>query len=103
MICDLPGENDGSQGLTGGGTSITVLEKALEEATTRVTIQTPYVVMTDEALSQFADVLRRGVRARVVTNSLASTDNLQAYSGYHKQREALLAAGIELHEFRAYP
>jgi putative cardiolipin synthase len=103
VISDLPGKNDGSQGLKGGGTATTVLEKALEEATTRVTIQTPYVVLTDEALSQFDDLVRRGVQVRIVTNSLASTDNLQAYSGYHKQREALLAAGIELHEFRAYP
>jgi len=103
VISDLPGKNDGSQGLKGGGTATRVLEKALEEATTRVTIQTPYVVLTDEALSQFADLVRRGVRVRIVTNSLASTDNLQAYSGYHKQREALLATGIELHEFRAYP
>ena len=69
----------------------------------RVTIQTPYVVLTDEAILLFAGLVRRGVQVRIVTNSLASTDNLQAYSGYHKKRDALLAAGIELHEFRPYP
>ena len=103
VISDAPGKNDGSQGLKGGGTSTTVLTTALQEATTRVTIQTPYVVLTDEALSIFAGLVQRGVSVRIVTNSLASTDNMQAYSGYHKQRDALLAAGIELYEFRPFP
>ena len=103
VISDHPGKNDGRQRLKGGGRTTTALARALEEATTRVTIQTPYVVLTDEALSLFADLVRRGVRVRIVTNSLASTDNLQAFSGYHKQRDRLLAAGIELHEYRPYP
>ena len=103
VISDQPGKNDGSQGLKGGGASTTALTQALQNATARVTIQTPYVVLTDEALSLFAALVERGVRVRIVTNSLASTDNLQAYSGYHKQRDALLAAGIELYEFRPWP
>ena len=103
VISDKPGKNDGSQGLKGSGTTTRVLERALESATTRVTIQTPYVVLTDEAILLFAGLVQRGVQVRIVTNSLASTDNLQAYSGYHKKRDELLAAGIELHEFRPYP
>ena len=103
VISDDPGKNDGRLGLKGGGATTTVLTSAVEEATMRVTIQTPYVVLTDEALSLFANLIQRGVQVRIVTNSLASTDNMQAYSGYHKQRDALLAAGIELHEFRPFP
>jgi putative cardiolipin synthase len=103
VISDEPGKNDGSMGLRGGSASTTALTSAVEAATTRVIIQTPYVVLTDEALSLFADLVQRGVRVRIVTNSLASTDNMQAFSGYHKQRDALLAAGIELYEFRPFP
>jgi len=103
VISDNPGKNDGSLGLKGSGASTIALESALEDANTRVTIQTPYVVLTDEALSLFSDLVQRGVRVRIVTNSLASTDNMQAFSGYHKQRDALLAAGIELYEFRPFP
>ena len=103
VISDEPGKNDGSLGLKGGSASTMALTSAVENATTRVTIQTPYVVLTDEALSLFARLVQRGVRVRIVTNSLASTDNLQAFSGYHKQRDALLAAGIELYEFRPFP
>jgi len=103
VISDSPGKNEGSLGLKGGGMSTTALTSALKDAAIRVTIQSPYVVLTDEAISMFADLVQRGVQVRIVTSSLASTDNLQAFSGYHKQREALLAAGIELHEFRPYP
>lgn len=103
VISDQPGKNDGSQGLSGSGTATVALTDALQKAQARVTIQSPYVVLTDEALSVFGGLVDRGVQVRIVTNSLASTDNLQAFSGYHKKRDALLAAGIELHEFRPYP
>jgi putative cardiolipin synthase len=103
VISDQPGKNDGSQGLKGGSRSTMALTRVLDDATTRVTIQSPYVVLTDEALSLFAGLVDRGVQVRIVTNSLASTDNMQAFSGYHKKRDALLAAGIELYEFRPYP
>jgi putative cardiolipin synthase len=45
----------------------------------------------------------RGVRIRISTNSLASTDNLAAFVGYFKQRPRLLKAGIELYEFKPHP
>jgi putative cardiolipin synthase len=45
----------------------------------------------------------RGVRVRISTNSLASTDNIQAFSGYQGQREDLLEAGVELFEFMDEP
>ena len=103
VISDQPGKNDGSQGLKGGSRTTMALTRVLNDAATRVTIQSPYVVLTDEALSLFAELVDRGVQVRIVTNSLASTDNMQAFSGYHKKRDALLSAGIELHEFRPYP
>jgi len=43
------------------------------------------------------------VQIRVSTNSLASTDNLPAFSGYHGQRSELLEAGVELFEFKPHP
>ena len=39
----------------------------------------------------------------IVTNSLPSTDNLYAFSGYRKQRGEILAAGIEVYEYRPDP
>ncbi len=35
-----------------------------------------------------------------MTNSLSSTDNLQAFSGYQRDREALLKTGINIFEYK---
>ena len=43
---------------------------------------------------------RRGVRVRVLTNSLASTDVAVVHSGYAKYRKDLLRAGVELYEMK---
>lgn len=42
----------------------------------------------------------RGVKVRVLTNSLASTDNLEAFSGCQRDRKKLPELGIRLFEFR---
>ncbi len=46
-------------------------------------------------LTQLAD---RGVRVRILTNSLASNDVAIVHSGYSKHRPALLRGGVELYE-----
>lgn len=57
-------------------------------------------ILAAEMLLQAAD---RGVRIRISTNSLASTDNLPAFGGYFKQRPRLINAGIELYEYKPHP
>ena len=37
---------------------------------------------------------------RILTNSLSSTDNIEAFSGYQSDREALLKTGIRIFEIR---
>jgi putative cardiolipin synthase len=103
FISDTPGKNDGSAGLGGGGLSTAALARLLESAQKEVLIQSPYLVLSDNALALFRHTLARGVRIRISTNSMASTDNLQAFSGYRSQRSKLLKMGIELHEFRPHP
>jgi putative cardiolipin synthase len=103
FISDMPGKNDGRSGLGGGGLSTAALARLLESAQEEVLIQSPYLVLSDDALALFRRALSRGVRIRISTNSLASTDNLQAFSGYRSQRSKLLKMGIELHEFRPHP
>jgi putative cardiolipin synthase len=77
-----------------------VLIDLLSRAQKSITLQSPYLVIPEGGLTLFTDLINRGVKIRIVTNSLASTDNLQAFSGYHKQRKQLLASGIEIYEFR---
>ena len=49
----------------------------------------------------FADLARRGVQVRVLTNSLSATDVAAVHAGYAKRRKALLQAGVKLFELKA--
>ena len=103
FISDIPGKNDGSQGLAGGGEATDLLIEAVRNARHSVLIQSPYLIMPKGGVELFAELNARGVQTRISTNSLASTDNIPAFSGYHRQRPRLLAAGIELYEYKPYP
>jgi len=61
-------------------------------------IFSPYFVPGKEGTSFLTDLSRRGVRVRIFTNSLASTDVGVVHAGYAKYRTTLLRAGIELYE-----
>jgi putative cardiolipin synthase len=100
FLSDLPGKNDGRSGLGGGGRTTAALAELVDTATGHVVIQSPYLVLSDRALALFRRARDRGVRIRVNTNSLASTDNLQAFAGYRNQRDRLLAMGFEIFEYR---
>jgi len=103
FVSDIPGKNPGESGLVGGGETTTHLVNALSGAQESVLVQSPYLIMPEGGIELFAKLVDSGVRIRVSTNSLASTDNIQAFSGYHEQREDLLRAGVELYEFKPYP
>jgi putative cardiolipin synthase len=98
FLSDPPGKNAG--GFDGGGRTSAALGELLASAREEVVIQSPYLVASDRALAIFRDLRARGVRIRISTNSLASTDNLQAFSGYRSQRAALLDLGLEIFEAR---
>jgi len=103
FVSDIPGKNTGESGLGGGGETTTRLIDAVRGAKESVLIQSPYLIMPEGGIELFEEIVGRGVRVRISTNSLASTDNIQAFSGYHEQREDLLDAGVELFEFKPYP
>lgn len=60
----------------------------------------PYFVPGTEGLRMLAALAGRGVRVRVLTNSLAATDVPAVHGGYARWRIALLRAGVELYELR---
>jgi cardiolipin synthase C len=103
FVSDLPGKNSGEHGFRGGGLSSAALAALVESAESEVLIQSPYLVVSGPAFELFRKLRARGVRIRVSTNSLASTDNLKAFSGYLNQRVELLAEGIEVFEYRPDP
>lgn len=100
FVSDQPGKNDGSHGIAGGGNTTTVLMNLVKQAKKSIVIQSPYLVTTDLGKNLFKEALANGVEIKIMTNSLASTDNLQAFSGYQRDREKLLATGIRIFEYK---
>jgi len=103
FISDRPGKNDNRLSLGGGGETTTRLAKLVQSAERSILIQSPYLVVSDDAIDVFRQAIARGVTIRINTNSLASTDNLQAFSGYRAQRKRLLAMGIKIYECKPNP
>jgi putative cardiolipin synthase len=103
FITDAPGKNDGSRGLKGGGATTHFLADMLRSAKRSVTVQSPYLIPDDTTLGLFRSLTARGVAVRISTNSMANNDNLQAISGYRNRRKAILAAGVQVFEFKPEP
>ena len=61
-------------------------------------IISPYFVPGKSGTAFLVRLAERGVRVRILTNSLASNDVGLVHSGYAKYRKALLRGGVELYE-----
>jgi putative cardiolipin synthase len=103
FISDLPGKNENRIRLDGGGQTTSALARLVRGARKRIVIQSPYLVLSDPALNLFRQLTARGVTVSISTNSLASTDNLPAFSGYRNQRDRLLDMGLQIYEYKPYP
>jgi len=86
--------------LSGGGYTTDALIDLVNNAKTSIDIQTPYLITTELSRNLFRAAVQRGVKIRILTNSLASTDNLEAFSGYQRDRKKLLKTGVAIYEFR---
>ncbi len=61
-------------------------------------IFSPYFVPGKSGTAFLTHLAQRGVRVRILTNSLASNDVGIVHSGYSKYRKPLLRGGVELYE-----
>jgi len=100
FISDLPGKNEDTKGLGGGGITTSKLIELVQNAKESIDIQTPYLVTTELSRGLFTEAVKRGVKIRILTNSLASTDNLEAFAGYQSDRKELLETGVRIFEFK---
>lgn len=103
FVHDAPGKNGRRWSLGGGGRSGAALARLVAGAQSEILIQSPYLVLSGEAKALFQAAVARGVKVRILTNSLASTDNVQAFSGYRNQRKALLKMGLDIREYKPDP
>ena len=66
----------------------------------RLDVISPYFVPGAGGTELLAEMARRGVQVRVLTNSLASSDERVVHAGYLKRRMDLLRAGVQLYELK---
>lgn len=96
VICDEPlvGENIPPVQLveTLGELAVNVQRELL--------ISTPYFIPHEDFYQGVPDLVSRGVRVVILTNSLASTNHLIVHSGYKKHRKNVIDMGVELYEMR---
>jgi len=100
FVSDIPGKNDGREGLGGGGNTTIALIDLVNNAKQEVYVQSPYLIVSDLGFNLFKGAVDRGVYVSILTNSLASTDNLEAFNGYQRNRQRLLDAGVKLYEYK---
>lgn len=63
-------------------------------------VMTAYFVPADEGVEGLSLLARQGVRVAILTNSLASTNQVSVHGGYSDSRAPLLRAGARLFELR---
>ena len=93
----------GAAGLVAGETIATDVLSILGAAQEEVIIVSPYFVPGERGVAALRKLVERGVRVRVLTNSLAATDAAIVHIGYSKYRRSLLAMGVEIAELRPEP
>ncbi len=73
----------------------------MRSAKHEVIIISPYFVPGKEGVALFRELTERGVRIRILTNSLATTDAPLVDIGYARYRAPLLKLGVDLREIKA--
>ena len=66
------------------------------EAESDLVITSPYLIPGKHGMKTLRDLAAKGVKATIVTNSLAATDEPLVHNGYAKYRPEILAAGVDL-------
>lgn len=76
------------------------LTHLIESAEESVIVQSPYVIPNDNMMN-FLDMEKNSAsEIQIVTNSLAATPNVLAFSGYTKYREKIAKSNAELYEYQ---
>ena len=63
-------------------------------------IETPYPAFAKKTLAAICESARSGVNVQIITNSLATTDQILPFAGYKNSQRRLLAAGVKIYEFQ---
>ena len=74
------------------------LRPKMEAIESELIIFSPYFVPGKGGVAFFQALRDKGVRVRILTNALSTTDVSAVHAGYSRYRKDLLRMGVELHE-----
>lgn len=77
------------------------LARLVRGAREEVILISPYFVPGERGVALIRQLVERGVRMRILTNSLAATDSPIVHVGYAKYRKPMLESKVELYELKA--
>ncbi len=72
----------------------------IENAEDSVLMQSPYIIPTEDMLQYLNLSQVNAAEITIITNSLAATPNLLAYSGYRESRNKIAASEAKLYEYQ---
>ena len=75
--------------------------KRIDSTESSLLLISAYFIPTEELTAAIERATDRGVKVRILTNSLGSNNHVTAHAAYAEHRPALLNAGAELYELRA--
>jgi putative cardiolipin synthase len=100
-VYDAPPKLSGQGAGESPGAIYLRMRPLVEAARRELLLISPYFIPNEQGIGVLSALARRGVRVRILTNSLASTDYFPlAHAGYARWRTRLVAAGLELYEMR---
>ena len=76
------------------------LANALRDTKHDLIVISPYFVPGEDITKFFTELVGKGIRVRILTNSLAANDVPIVHSGYMRYRKDLIRGGVELYEFK---
>jgi putative cardiolipin synthase len=76
------------------------LKTMLDGAQHEVLATTPYFIPGEAGTKHLVSVAQSGVSIKILTNSLASTDETAAHAGYVHYRKAMAEGGVQLYELK---
>ena len=100
LFADEPPEKNPAQVSEAPVQVANALMDMLDAASEEVLIVSAYLIPTPELEGAVERAVARGVRIRMLTNSIRSNNHLTAHSAYRNHIRELLDGGAELHEVR---
>ena len=100
LLADKPPEDNPAEADEAPVEVANALVDIFNRAKQEIIIVSAYLIPTERIETVIGDSVKRGVKVRILTNSIASNNHLIAHSAYRNHINSLLQNGAELHEVR---